>query len=91
MTFMGKDKYLLKGAGLGLAEWTSLYGVISGLGATAIYPSKPKDTVALMLSHIAFGVTKITIARHIGDERLFSPKDWSKEIINPQEFHLEED
>ena len=87
MTFMGKDKYLLKGAGLGLAEWTSLYGVASSIGATAIYPSKPKDTIALMLSHIAFGATKITIARHIGDERLFKPKNWSQEIKDPQEFN----
>ncbi len=88
MTFMGKDNYLLKGAALGLAEWTSLYGVTSRIGATAIYPTKPKDTIALMLSHIAFGATKITIARHIGDERLFNPKEWSQDIKDPQEFDL---
>lgn len=38
LSIMGKDKYILKGAGLGAAEWAALYGVLSKLGATAIFP-----------------------------------------------------
>lgn len=84
LTLMGKDKYLIKGAGLGAAEWGSLYGVASSIGATAIYPVKPKDAIATFLSHFAFGMTKITIAVKLGDSRLFKPGNLTLEIDEPQ-------
>lgn len=86
LTLMGKDHYLLKGAGLGAAEWASLYGVLSKLGATAIYPVKPKDSLATFLSHLAFGAVKISIVRHLGDERLFKPKNLTLEIKEAQDL-----
>lgn len=86
LTLMGKDYYLLKGAGLGAAEWASLYGVLSKLGATTIYPIKPKDALATYLSHLAFGAVKISIVRHLGDERLFKPKNWTKGIQEAQDL-----
>lgn len=70
---MGKDKYLIKGAGLGAAEWASLYGIASKIGATSIYPLKPKDAITTFISHLAFGTTKITIVSKLGDSRLFKP------------------
>lgn len=86
LTLMGKDKYLFKGAGLGAAEWAALYGVLSKLGATAIYPVKPKDALATYISHLAFGATKMTITRYLGDERLFKPKNLTLEINEPQDM-----
>lgn len=86
ITLMGKDHYLMKGAGLGAAEWASLYGVLSKLGATAIYPVKPKDALAAYISHLAFGATKMTITRYLGDERLFTPKNLTLEIDEPQDL-----
>jgi len=86
LTLMGKDYYLVKGAGLGAAEWTSLYGVLSKLGASSIFPVKPKDAVAAYVSHLAFGAVKISIARHLGDERLFKPKNLTLEIQEAQEL-----
>lgn len=80
LTLMGKDYYLLKGAGLGAAEWASLYGVLSKLGATSIYPVKPTDALAAYLSHLAYGAVKISVARHLGDERLFKPQNLTLEI-----------
>jgi hypothetical protein len=84
LTLMGKDKYLLKGAGLGAAEWASLYGVLSKLGATAIFPVKPKDALATYISHLAFGATKIAIAANLGDSRLFKPSNLTMEIDEPE-------
>ena len=84
LTLMGKDKYLLKGAGLGALEWGALYGVLSRLGATAIYPVKPQDAIAVFASHLAFGATKMIITTKLGDERLFKPKNLTMEISDPQ-------
>lgn len=84
LTLMGKDKYLIKGAGLGAAEWGSLYGVASKLGATAIFPVKPKDAIATFISHLAFGMTKISIAVHLGDSQLFKPSNLTLEIDEPE-------
>lgn len=86
ITLMGKDKYLLKGAGLGAIEWAALYGVLSKLSATAIYPVKPTDALATYFSHLAFGATKMIITRHLGDERLFEPKNLTLEINEPQDI-----
>ncbi|MHB1128274.1 MAG: hypothetical protein ACYC2T_15245 [Bacillota bacterium] len=84
LTLMGKDKYILKGAGLGAFEWGSLYGVLSSLGATAIYPVKPNDAIAIFISHLAFGATKIAITANFGDERLFKPGNLTMEIDEPE-------
>lgn len=86
ITLMGKDHFLSKGAGLGAAEWASLYGVLSKLGATAIYPVRPKDALATYISHLAFGATKMTITRYLGDERLFTPKNLTLQIDEPQDM-----
>lgn len=86
LTLMGKDKYILKGAGLGAAEWGSLYGVLSKLGATSIFPVKPQDALATFVSHAVFGATKITITAMLGDERLFKPGNLSLEIDEPQDL-----
>ncbi|MGI6679140.1 MAG: hypothetical protein ACOX2Q_08835 [Dehalobacterium sp.] len=72
-SLMGKDHYLIKGGGLGAAEWASLYGVTSRLGATSIFPVPPKDALATFLSHVAYGTTKAFLAVKLGDERLFDP------------------
>lgn len=88
LTLMGKDKYLIKGAGLGAAEWASLYGIASKIGATSIYPVKPKDAIATFISHLAFGTTKITIASKLGDSRLFKPNNLIEEIDEPQSLFI---
>ncbi|MGI6685199.1 MAG: hypothetical protein ACOX47_06940 [Bacillota bacterium] len=85
-TLMGKDNYLLKGAALGAGEWTALYGVLSKLGATAIFPIKPKDAFATYLSHLAFGAVKMAIAVNLGDSRLFNPSNLTLEIGEPESF-----
>ncbi|MCL6639186.1 MAG: hypothetical protein K6T80_05840 [Firmicutes bacterium] len=86
LTLVGKDKYLFKGAVLGAAEWSALYGVLSKLGATAIYPVKPRDALAAFLSHLAFGAVKMGIVANLGDERLFKPENLSLEIEEPQDL-----
>ncbi|MHB1420780.1 MAG: hypothetical protein ACYCX4_14575 [Bacillota bacterium] len=87
LTLMGKDKYIIKGAGLGALEWGSLYGVLSRLGATTIYPVKPQDALVSFFSHLAFGATKIAITANLGDERLFKPGNLTLEIDDPQSFN----
>lgn len=84
LTLMGKDKSIIKGAGLGAAEWGVLYGIASRFGATSIFPVKPKDALSTFISHIVFGITKITIAVNLGDERLFKPGNLTLEIEEPQ-------
>jgi len=84
LTLMGKDKNLIKGAGLGAAEWAVLYGVASRIGATSIFPVKPKDALSTFISHLVFGVTKMTIAVNLGDDRLFKPNNLTLEIKEPQ-------
>lgn len=88
LTLMGKDKSVLKGAGLGAAEWAVLYGVSSRIGATSIFPVKPRDALSTFLSHIVFGVVKITIAIKLGDSRLFKPDNLTLEIKDPQNLHI---
>lgn len=72
LTLMGRDNHIFKGAYLGAAEWAALYGVASRLGATAILPKKPQDTLAAFLSHVAFGAAKVSLITALGDERLFA-------------------
>lgn len=84
LTLMGRDKYILKGSLLGAAEWTALYGLLSRLGATEIYPLKPKEAVAGLFSHLAFGAVKMWIVANLGDERLFKPANLTRKIENPQ-------
>jgi len=88
LTLMGKDKWLIKGAGLGAAEWTALYGVMSKLGATSIYPVKPHEALIALLSHFAFGATKMAIIANLGDSRLFQPKNLTIDIDNPEKLNL---
>lgn len=82
LTLMGKDYYLLKGAALGSAEWATLYGALSNMGATNIYPTKPKDGLVQWFSHVTFGIVKICIVARLGDERLFKPNNLTLEIDN---------
>ncbi len=84
LTLMGKDHYLLKGMGLGAAEWAGLYGVLSNMGATTVYPVKPQDAIAGFVSHLAFGATKATIMVQLGDESLFTPTSIVREPPSPQ-------
>lgn len=86
LTLMGKDYYFIKGAGLGTAEWTALYGVLSQMGATSVFPTKPKDALVSFASHLAFGMIKMIIAVNLGDERLFEPKALTLEIKEPQDL-----
>lgn len=88
LTLMGKDKHFIKGAGLGAAEWAVLYGISSRLGATSIFPVKPRDALSTFISHVVFGVVKMTIAVYLGDSRLFKPKNWTLEIEEPQDLHI---
>lgn len=88
LTLMGKDHKILKGAGLGAMEWAALYGVMSKMGATSIYPSPPLDAIVSFLSHVAFGATKISIITALGDDRLFHPKNLSLEIEDPQDLKM---
>lgn len=87
-TLMGKDHYLIKGAGLGAAEWAAMYGVLSKMGATSIYPTSAKDGLISFVSHLAFGATKTIIAINLGDERLFNPKGLTLELKQPQEISI---
>lgn len=86
LTLMGKDKHLLKGAGLGAVEWASLYGVASKVGATSMVPMKPQDALFALLGHFAFGMVKIHIATTLGDSRLFQPAHLSLQIEEPESF-----
>lgn len=73
LTLMGKDYYLLKGAALGAAEWTALYGLLSRMGATDIFPATPFNSLVTFVSHLVFGMAKIQIVYSLGDHRLFTP------------------
>jgi len=86
LTLMGKDNYLIKGAALGAAEWTALYGVTSHLGATSIFPTTPKNGLISFLSHMAFGATKTLIAIKLGDERLFTRKKMASDQENSKQI-----
>ncbi len=91
LTLMGKDKHILKGAGLGAMEWGSLYGVLSRLGATIIFPVKSIDALTTFLSHLAFGATKIVIAEKLGDPRLFKPGNLTLEVDQPLDLVVREE
>lgn len=86
LTLMGKDKYLLKGGFLGAFEWTAMYGALSRIGATSIFPVKSIDALIGFVSHFAFGMTKIAIIANLGDSRLFQPKNLSLKLDEPEEL-----
>lgn|GEM_PF-578716 len=81
LTLMGKDYYLLKGAALGAAEWTALYGLLSRMGATAVYPSTALNGLVTLVSHLVFGMTKIQIVYSLGDQRLFTPSSSARQTL----------
>ncbi|MCL6449227.1 MAG: hypothetical protein K6U04_13950 [Armatimonadetes bacterium] len=81
LTLMGRDKYLLKGSLLGAAEWSIIYGVLSRLGATSVYPvEKPHDALICFLSHLTFGAVKMAMVANLGDKRLFHPKNLTQKL-----------
>jgi hypothetical protein len=51
---------------------------------------KPTEALSTYLSHLAYGAVKISIARHLGDERLFKPTNLTLEIQEAQDLHQPE-
>ncbi len=72
-TFTGKDNWFLKGAIIGNMSWSSMYGVLSQIGATKMKVNDPNTYLTSFVSHTAFGITNSYLLTKIIDPGLYKP------------------
>ncbi len=74
LSVTGKDYHRLKGIGIGHFAWTTLYGVLSRLGATSSFPKSEDNNINGIINHAVFGLVTHEVAMRLGAPELFEPK-----------------
>jgi len=74
LSVTGKDKAVLKGALIGQAAWTALYGVLATMGATRVHPVSSKTVLSDLIGHTAYGAATACLIARLGDPGLFTGK-----------------
>lgn len=75
LKFTGKDHALMKGVGYGHGAWTLLLGGTNKLGASKIFPLKPKTVLSNYLEHTLYGLGAYLVASKFGDDDLYAKED----------------
>ncbi|MGI6226254.1 MAG: hypothetical protein ACOYJ1_08385 [Peptococcales bacterium] len=75
LSLTGNDHHRLKGASAGHFAWTSMYGFLSKMGATSVYPVSENVNIKGLISHTVFGIVTSEVAIRLGDESLFKPSE----------------
>lgn len=73
LSITGRDKAMLKGAGVGIMQWIGIWGLLSKLGLT-VKSSKPLTHMLSFVDHAAFGASMGLLASKLGDDSLFPDK-----------------
>lgn len=66
----GRDKAVVKGAGIATVLWMSLFGLTARLGL-AVKPKKPLAPVLSFIDHMTLGVFSSLISSNLGHDALF--------------------
>lgn len=77
LSVTGRDKAVLKGAGVGIMQWIGIWGLLSRLGVT-VKSNKPLTHMLSFLDHAAFGASVGLLASKLGDDSLFPDKKPAK-------------
>ena len=83
LSITGRDKAMLKGAGVGIMQWIGIWGLLSKLGLT-VKSSKPLTHMLSFVDHAAFGASMGLLAAKLGDDSLFP----DKEVTNNEKLPL---
>jgi hypothetical protein len=82
LSLTGKDHRMTKGMVTGHFAWTTMYGVLSRMGATSAYPLREDDDLNGLINHSIFGLVTSEVAFRLGDPSLF--KTELKALRNPE-------
>jgi len=74
LSVTGRDKAMIKGAGLGIMQWIGIWGLLPKLGLT-VKSNKPLTHILSFVDHAIFGATTGLLASKIGDDSLFSDSE----------------
>ncbi len=77
LSHTGKDYAKIKGAGVGLAEWLLVIGLLGSLTPEGrkVFPLGPQSALASAWHHILYGATTATVATRLGAPELFSRRE----------------
>lgn len=73
LSITGRDKAMIKGAGIGAIQWIGIYGLISRLGLI-VKSNKPWTNILSFFEHTVFGASTALLVSKLGDDRLFPDK-----------------
>ena len=71
LSLTGRDHAVVKGVGLGLVSWLTVYGLGSKIGLS-VKTKKPLAPVLSFFDHVLYGSLLGLITPKLGDETLFS-------------------
>ncbi|MTI85653.1 MAG: hypothetical protein FH756_17585 [Firmicutes bacterium] len=74
LSLTGKDKAIIKGAGVGTIMWVSIAGLLSNVGLN-VQSKKPATPLLSFAEHVIFGTVCSSIITKISDDSLFPDKD----------------
>lgn len=67
----GKDYHLVKGAGMGLLLWGTLYSISPNLGILSIKPKMPRTNLTALWNNLLYGITTAQAAVAMADPGVF--------------------
>jgi hypothetical protein len=67
----GKDKAIIKGAGMSGVFWMILYGNYANMGGSTVRPALPSTILSNLVGHFGYGVVTSFVITRIGDPALF--------------------
>lgn len=77
LSVSGRDKAILKGAGVGTFQWIAIFGLMSRLGLT-VKSNRPLTNILSYFDHLIYGATLGILVSRLGDNSLFPDKEAKK-------------
>jgi len=78
LSLTGKDKAVLKGAGVGAVMWLGIAGLLANVGLN-VQSKRPITPLLSFAEHTLFGALCSTVITKIGDDSLFPDKAVAKQ------------
>lgn len=78
LSITGRDKAVIKGAGIGAIQWIGIYGFLSRLGLI-VKSNKPWTNILSFIEHTVFGASTAVLVSKLGDDRLFPDKEVNRD------------
>ncbi len=71
LSVTGKDRAIIKGAGMSGVFWMLLYGNYANMGGTTVRPALPNTILSNLVGHFTYGVVTSFVITRLGDPSLF--------------------